>query len=515
MPGAQTSLYDERVDERRRWPLAVATFPVWTIQQPSRSPVRRRHYIPVRRRALSAAAALWGTLPPAVFGLQLICHMISFRTPAVCLAAILLPSMAAAQSESPCESYSQSGAVFVGTAGAVVKRIVQLPNHPPIEMKLTPVEVEQAYLGVTTPVMYITPLGVETYAAPGQKYLVYGRSYHPPDIVMASPGNNMKEIEKAGEDLAFLQALTPGSTGGTIGGTVEQKDLVYGGTFNLRGPLTGIPVRIFNETHATDAVTDAQGRFSASGIPAGVYELTPQFPEGLVVLDSTSRIHAIVRDSGCASVKIEAVFNGRVRGVLRGPDGRPLALTSVDLMPMDVQQEPHTGDIAGTGSVSTNDNGEFEFAGRPAGRYYLGVSLYNAPNPNGPSYPRTYYPGTTDRATAIPVIVEQGRAGETFDFSVPAVLPKGELVYVVETQYSGALKVCFVELENLFSRRTSYDVKPGVKYRLPVVDGQRYQVHVHLNFRGGHLESEPFVFTATTGEATVTLRPDAPRELHR
>jgi hypothetical protein len=435
------------------------------------------------------------------------------RAPAICLAAILLPSMAAGQSDVPCESYSQSGAVFVGTAGPVVKRTVELPT--PIEMKLTPVEVEQAYLGVTTPVMYITPLGVETYATPGRKYLVYGRSYHPPDIVMASPNFNMKEIEKAADDVAFLESLTPGSTGGAISGTVELQERVYGGrTSKPRGPLASVTVRIFNERYAADAITDDQGRFIATGLPAGTYELTPQLPDGLVVLDSTSRISTLLRDGGCASVKIEAVFNGRVRGVLRGPDGRPLQ-THVDLIPMDVDPEPQTGHIMGTGSVDTNDKGEFEFTGRPPGRYYLGVSLYNAPNPHGPSYPRTYYPGTTDRAAAVPVIIEQGRASQSFDFSVPTILPKGELAYVVETAYSGALKFCFVQLEDLFSRWASYDVKPGITYRLPVVDGQRYQVHVHLNFPGGHLESEPFIFTATTGETAVTLRPDAPRDLHR
>lgn len=424
--------------------------------------------------------------------------------------------MAAGQSDVPCESYSQSGAVFVGTAGAVVKRVVQLANHPPIEMKLTPVEVEHAYLGVTTSVMYITPLGVETYATPGRKYLVYGRSYDPPDIVMASPNVNMKEIEKAAADLAWLESLTPGSTEGVITGMIEQKERVYGGsTLKLQGPLANVTVKIFNSTYAADAVTDAQGRFIASGFPAGMYELTPELPEGLVVLDSTARISALLRDRGCASVKIEAVFNGPVRGVLRGPDGRPLQTTHVDLMPMDVEPEPHTGYIMGTGSVTTNDKGEFEFTGRPPGRYYLGVSLYNAPNPQGPSYPRTYYPGTTNRAAAVPVIIEPGRATPVFDFSVPTILAKGEVVYVVETAYGGALKVCLIELEDLFSRWTSYDVKRGVKYRRPVVDGQRYQVHVHLNFPGGHLESEPFVFTATTGETIVTLRPDAPRELHR
>jgi len=35
----------------------------------------------------------------------------------------------------------------------------------------------------------------------------------------------------------------------------------------------------------------------------------------------------------------------------------------------------------------------------------------------------------------MPVIVEQGRAREAFDFSIPFVLPKGELEYTVETQH--------------------------------------------------------------------------------
>jgi hypothetical protein len=113
------------------------------------------------------------------------------------------------------------------------------------------------------------------------------------------------------------------------------------------------------------------------------------------------------------------------------------------------------------------------------------------------------------------VIVEQGRTRDGFDFSIPFVLAKGELEYVVETQHAGKLKVCFIKLDDLFKQWTSHAVKPGVMYRGAVVDGQRYEVHVHLEFPDGHLESEPFVFTATTGKTSVTLRPDAPRNLHR
>ncbi len=343
----------------------------------------------------------------------------------VCLAAAMRPSVAAAQSKPPlpCEEYSQSGAVFVGTAGAPVTRTVQLPQHPPLQMKLTPVEVERAFLGVTTPVMYVTPLGVETYATAGRRYLVYGRSYNPPDTVMASPGIGMKELNEAAKDLEFLESLTLAATGGTIGGTVEQKELVYGATPKSRGPLADVMVRISNESRAIDTTTDAAGRFAASGLPEGIYELTPQLPEGLSVLDPTSRIHALVREGGCANVAIQAVFNGRVRGVLRGPDGRPLPYTTVDLIPMDVALDS-TGQVPGSTSLSTNGEGEFEFAGRPPGRYYLGMRPASGGYPNEPAYPRTYYPGTLDRNAAVPVIIEPGRAIEFFDFSIPALLRK-------------------------------------------------------------------------------------------
>ena len=442
-----------------------------------------------------------------------------WRTLSLTVCGLLLASAGYPQSTPvekmlPCESLSQSAAVFVGVASPPVQRWVQLPNHPPIQMKLTPITVEHAYIGVRTPVIYLVPSAIEHYPTAGLRYLVYGREYHPPDIVAASPGFGAKEIDAAGADLAFLEALVPGVQGGTISGVVQLKDVTYDWATRAVTPLDRVRVLISSDRHSTEAVTAEDGRFSVS-VPAGTYQLMPQLPEDLVVRDSTSRIQATVGDAGCAVITIDTMFNGRVHGVLRGPDGQPLTSTSVDLMPIDIEPEPRTGQIKGTSSVATNDKGEFEFAGRPAGRYYLGVSLYNAPNPLGPSYPRTYYPGTTDRNSALPIDVERGRASEGFDFSIPMVLPKGELEVVVESDHAGKLKLCYVQLEDLFSRWLSYTPQPGIPQRLAVVDGQRYQVHVHVEFPGGHLESEPFVFTATTGKTSVTLRPDAPRALHR
>jgi hypothetical protein len=53
---------------------------------------------------------------------------------AIC--ALAVARMAAAQardSHPPCESSSQSAAVFVGVTGAPVKRWVRFPDHPPVD----------------------------------------------------------------------------------------------------------------------------------------------------------------------------------------------------------------------------------------------------------------------------------------------------------------------------------------------------------------------------------------------
>jgi hypothetical protein len=260
---------------------------------------------------------------------------------ATLLASAAYPQYTPVEQQLPCESFSQSAAVFVGVASPPVQRWVQLPNHPPLQMKLTPITVERAYVGVSTPVMYLTPLGTELYAMPGQRYLVYGREYHSPDIVAASPGTGAKEINAARADLAFLETLMPGVTGGTISGVVQLKDLTYDRASRGVTPLDRILVRITNDRYSTEAMTAEDGRFSVS-VPAGTYRLVPQLPEDLVVWDSTSRIQgmtAIVADGGCTVMKIDTLFNGRVRGVVRGPDGRPLASTTVDLIPIDIEPE--------------------------------------------------------------------------------------------------------------------------------------------------------------------------------
>jgi hypothetical protein len=229
----------------------------------------------------------------------------------------------------PCQEYSQSEAVFVGVARAPIKQWVRLPDNPTVEMTLTPIEVERAYRDVSTPVIYVIPLGIPTRLTPGVRYLVYGRHYRPPDIVMASPGMGAKEVGQAASDLAFLDGVAPGARGGTISGVVQERSVSYSfAADDPRAPLGGIVVRIENEQYSTEAITDAGGNFVASGMPAGLYKLKPQLPDGCIVRDPDRFDRGGRKTHGGCDAQIDVHPNGRVRGILRDPDGRPLSFTA-------------------------------------------------------------------------------------------------------------------------------------------------------------------------------------------
>ena len=108
-------------------------------------------------------------------------------------------------------------------------------------------KVERAFRGVTTEVVWLTPLGVEARPAPGERYLVYGRSYRPFDIVMASPGHGAIAIERAAEHLSFLASLPPQASTGIISGVVQLKDRQYDGMFDRGQVSAGLDVAVTTE----------------------------------------------------------------------------------------------------------------------------------------------------------------------------------------------------------------------------------------------------------------------------
>jgi hypothetical protein len=386
------------------------------------------------------------------------------------------------------------------------------PDEPPIEGRYVPVTVERAFRGVTTPVVYLTPAGVVNHLPPGRRYLVYGWDYHAPDIFMfLATGEGARPVETAAHELAWLNQLEwNGNDGVQIAGTLTFKDRSSDSPLNGT-PIDGVSLRISGEGVGKDTVTDSAGRFSFANLPAGEYSIEPALPDTVTLWNDTDH-HVSVLDGGCTDTRLVATINSRLSGRVTNLDGSP-AITSVDVEPLDVAPDS-VGHVRGRGSVSTDVDGRFEFSRLAPGRYLLGVHTYLAPRFQSGPYGVTYYPGTADRALAVPITVTAGAIQDGYDFSLNLRPPAGVVWVRVQAGSGGALTLCTRELDDAVAGRTTREVTTSHAYRLDVLEGSRYEIHAHRETPGGTLTSAPVVFTGATGQATIELQPDRPRHLH-
>jgi len=300
---------------------------------------------------------------------------------------------------SPCEAFGAARAVFVGQAGAPVVATVTFADGVRTTLKLSPLTVERAFRGVAGETMYITPAGVETYLTPGERYLVYGRDYGFPDIVMSSEAYGTKPLRDAARDLEFLDTVASYGAGGTINGVldVDESDAAHIGS-DVR-PLPGIAVRLVSPGFSATTSTARNGEFVFVGVPPGVYRADPLLPADLAVSDVPPRTVALTSPGGCAALPVRAVPNGRISGFAIGSDGAPAIGRQVALMPADLSADEPDRYFQ---SVDVSADGRFDFEHVRPGRYLLGRLAYNLA---GERIPAAYYPNTGIRAEAAVIVV--------------------------------------------------------------------------------------------------------------
>lgn len=424
----------------------------------------------------------------------------------------------AAADLTPCEAYGGADAVFIGEASAPVWKQIATgdPDHPVDRMKFVPIVVDQIIRGAVAPTVYMTPAGIEVYPEVGKRYLIYGRTYSAgADMFFFSAYYGSKPIERADEDLRFLSGISTTTGGNVISGVVQETQSTSGAPRHI--PLSNVSVRLSNGTFSVDVRTDGQGSFVASGIPDGIYKVHAEVPDDLMASDGEVR----VTGGGCATARpVWARANGHVRGTLRGPDGKPLIGLSVQLVPFGIPLGPTdrpNGEGLHGGGASTDVVGRFDIAGIEPGTYWLGFNLNFGPRLFGGEYARTYYPGTPDEAAAIPITVQRGGVVEGLDFSLGPKLREGSVSVSVDPQgHAGTLSMCFENLDDRIKGWTTHPVSAGQMIALPVLEGVHYEVHAHLEFPGGHLESAPVEFTGSADNPqSIRLIVDAPRTIHR
>ena len=213
-----------------------------------------------------------------------------------------------------------------------------------------------------------------------------------------------------------LRVLDASATcgGGVVYGALDQRRSID----EERGsPLAGITVRLSMPGYAENVVTDSEGIFVAQNVPGGIVTVTPLLPDELGIVNRSSQT-AQLQPGRCVSFNLHAALNGRIRGRGVGGDGKPMAALPIQLLAVD-RSASADHNRGPRHRVTTNERGEFEFQPILPGTYLLGHEIIQSDRVPLNGYPpMTFYPGTSDRRAAVPIVVGDATEHAGLDFTV-------------------------------------------------------------------------------------------------
>jgi hypothetical protein len=251
--------------------------------------------------------------------------------------------------------------------------------------------------------------------------------------------------------VVFAQSQAPGGrgvpppvSGGAAAGRGNAPEPA--GTAIIRGRVTaadaGIPlgraqVRVSGGSASgvrepKVAVTDDQGRYELTGLPAGRLTVNAQRTGYVALAYGQRRPREAGRpiDIGVGQTIDRVDFSlpraGSIVARIVDDLGEPLAGAAVDAMIFRYANGRRTMGPAGVAGGQTNDLGEARITGLMPGAYYVTVTPESSrpilldTNDSGRRYVTTFFPGTSSEAEAQPVKVSVGQ-DTTATFAITAV----------------------------------------------------------------------------------------------
>ena len=204
--------------------------------------------------------------------------------------------------EDACHEFGRAEIIFVGRvkSAPITRRISGMP----VAVSLTPLLVETAFRGVTTPELFMLNKGQPDLDS-ARSYLFYAdrpMGLLAPDVIFAG---RPKELEAAADDLRFLREAVAGDQGTAVHGSLKFQDP---DDQMLRTPLAGVVLRVSLDGQRYETSTGADGTFTITGVPPGLLRIEPVLPDHLTLPPQQNG--GIVK-GGCLAIHMRATFNGR------------------------------------------------------------------------------------------------------------------------------------------------------------------------------------------------------------
>lgn len=266
-----------------------------------------------------------------------------------------------------------------------------------------------------------------------------------------------RPLEEAAEDIAYFHAVPTAPATGEI--------RIVTGVFDMPG-IPGVKMRIAGGGSRSAASTDTAGQVRFGGLPPGEYEVTAELA-GYLPAERKVQLHA----KGCAEVLFRMVLDRRVTGRVTTKDGHPAAGVEVQVRPVKEMSGDH---------VKTDGEGVYELRHFPAGEYYLGINLNHTPTIENP-YPRWYYPGTEDPASATTLFFAEAPETQRFDLTLPDRLKDRVIEGTVlgpDGRPAAGARLFVLDPRWLWqSWAAEATADANGRFQLHVLDGTRYRLH--------------------------------------
>jgi hypothetical protein len=194
----------------------------------------------------------------------------------------------------------------------------------------------------------------------------------------------------------------------------------------------------FDWERSYSASSDSNGKFTIRSIERGKYRLRAS-RNGFLTLQYGARyslrqgtVLDLERAQEMTDIEIRLTPHGVISGRVLDVDGEPLAGVHVQLLRRQYVNGSRT--LATAVSATTNDLGEYRWAGLTAGRYYIWADRRAERTPlstDSEEYVPLYYPGAIDAGGASPLDLTAGaqaRAADLMLRKVRTATVKGKVV---------------------------------------------------------------------------------------
>jgi hypothetical protein len=322
----------------------------------------------------------------------------------------------------PCEEYGSASAVFIGVVIGE-SSIDSQDGEYQSQKRSVSFAVEETFHGLKgTSAEVITGIGGGDCGVGfkrGERYLVYAYTNPQDNKLYTSICMRTRALSQAGEDLQYLRGLSSAAPGVRIYGEVQRN---WSGVNEGREPesMAGIKVSIDGTKKRVEMMTDLKGRFSAGGLPGGVYKVKISLPQGLMSYSPEREIKVV--DRGCARVNFDVVSDGRLSGRVLDFNGRPMP--NVEIALCIPEEKMYRCKLY---NAYSDKDGLYEFKAIPPGRYALGAWFDGLDIRNRP-FQQIYYPGVDNIDQATIVTIDEGEKVEMNDL----VLPPSRVEHSVE-----------------------------------------------------------------------------------